>query len=272
MNRRDFLKKFILILREVSYRGTLLFTHPDGEFRRRALAVASTILACESKAHEIPCGICPVCTTSVNPDVIEYAASRFTGGVDSTGLHPEHGSKGGGREPSRGVELLRTMLARFRETPVVMGRRVLILHDIPSLSREALNTMLVELEEPPGKNIVLLSAADPFLVLPTIRSRALHLPIPDSFPNYPIPSHVSPSFPTTQSHTPDDPLMTRIDGKLSPNEKLDISIYRNIEQAAELLRLRRLYMSRRLSPELVRAFLAHQQVSPLFTSSSSQKI
>ncbi|MBI4127541.1 MAG: hypothetical protein HY459_00570 [Parcubacteria group bacterium] len=234
MKRLTLLRKFILILREVSYRGTLLFTHPDAELRRRALAVSSAILACASKAADPPCGKCSVCAMSVNPDIIEYSPSFSAGGV----------------------ELVRTLLARFRETPVVIGKRLLILHDIPNLSREALTTMLIELEEPPGNNVVLLSAADPLSVLSTIRSRALHLPIPDTFRNYPLSTHAGSSFLTTQSRTPGDPLVTRIDGELSQHATVEISKYRNIEYTAELLRLRRLYMSRRLSPELVRAFLA----------------
>jgi DNA polymerase III subunit delta' len=72
--------------------------------------------------------------------------------------------------------LLRTAAAR----PAMGGRKVFIIGDAEALvpqesSPEAANALLKLLEEPPADTTIVLTAADPDVLLPTIRSRLLAL-------------------------------------------------------------------------------------------------
>jgi DNA polymerase-3 subunit delta' len=79
---------------------------------------------------------------------------------------------------SHPVASIRLLLKRLALTPAMGNRKVFILGDaerlIPQLGTEvAANALLKALEEPPADSIILLTAADPNALLPTILSRVV---------------------------------------------------------------------------------------------------
>lgn len=79
------------------------------------------------------------------------------------------------------VEQIQDARARFQQTAMHGGYKVLIIEDAQQLSDAAANALLKTLEEPRGKACILLTTTDETKLLPTIRSRSqtLHLrPVP----------------------------------------------------------------------------------------------
>lgn len=65
-------------------------------------------------------------------------------------------------------------LSRF---PAEAARRVLLVESAERMSEEAQNALLKALEEPNGTSVIVLVTSRPFLMLPTIRSRAFRIPL-----------------------------------------------------------------------------------------------
>ncbi len=57
------------------------------------------------------------------------------------------------------------------------GWRIVIIDEAHALNRHGQNAILKAVEEPPRKTLILLTAATPGALLPTIRSRTRHLPL-----------------------------------------------------------------------------------------------
>jgi len=65
----------------------------------------------------------------------------------------------------------------FTQKPAEGGWRVCLIDDADALNRNAENGVLKTLEEPPDRAIIILLSSVPGRLLPTIRSRCLHLPL-----------------------------------------------------------------------------------------------
>ena len=83
---------------------------------------------------------------------------------------------------SHGIAAARLLLRRLSLTPVVGRRKVFIVGDaerlIPQRGMEdAANALLKALEEPPADSVIVLTAADPEALLPTILSRVVRVRI-----------------------------------------------------------------------------------------------
>jgi DNA polymerase-3 subunit delta' len=79
---------------------------------------------------------------------------------------------------SHPIAAVRLLLSRLALTPAVGKRKVFIVGDaerlIPQLGTEvAANALLKALEEPPADSVIILTAADPNALLPTILSRVV---------------------------------------------------------------------------------------------------
>jgi DNA polymerase-3 subunit delta' len=81
---------------------------------------------------------------------------------------------------SHGIAAVRLLLRRLSLTPAVGNRKVFIVGDaerlIPQRGMEdAANALLKALEEPPADTVIVLTAADPEALLPTILSRVVRV-------------------------------------------------------------------------------------------------
>ena len=90
------------------------------------------------------------------------------------GLHPDFQLL----EPEKGtlkIEQIRQGIKFLSYRPQLSSKRVLIINKADMMTRDAQNSFLKTLEEPPEQTIIILIATSPFSLLSTIRSRLLPL-------------------------------------------------------------------------------------------------
>jgi DNA polymerase III subunit delta' len=176
----------------------LLLAGPRGVGKQRLALWLAQLIQCEAPGQE-PCGECRPCRLVLSlqhPDVhwfvpVELSKRSGTGGADADkqvelvadALAEEMTAR---REQplyapvvglaSHPVAAVRLLLKRLVLTPAMGSRKVFIVGDaerlIPQLGTEvAANALLKALEEPPADSVIILTAADPSALLPTILSR-----------------------------------------------------------------------------------------------------
>ena len=131
---------------------------PSREARDSAAADLARALVC-SGAGEKPCGVCRDCRKAlagIHPDVI--TVERRT-------------DENGARKKEIYVEQVRGMIGDAYVLPNEAGRKVYVVKDADTMNPSAQNAALKMLEEPPASAAFILCAANPGMLLPTVRSR-----------------------------------------------------------------------------------------------------
>jgi DNA polymerase III subunit delta' len=134
-----------------------LFRGPDGVGKQLFARRVAATLNCRQKGDGAACGICPSCLkfrSGNHPDFIV--------------IRPEQG----GIKIDRIRELIRTLSYPPYESAV----RIVLLEDIHTMRREAANSLLKTLEEPPENNLLILTVESSKSILPTISSRCQCIP------------------------------------------------------------------------------------------------
>ena len=180
---------------------SLLLTGPRGVGKQRLALWLAQLIHCEAPGNRgtEPCGNCRACRLVLSlqhPDVhwfVPTELSKRGGGTDADkqvelvaeALAEEMTAR---REQplyppvaglaSHPVASVRLLLKRLVLTPAMGQRKVFIVGDaerlIPQLGTEvAANALLKALEEPPADSVLILTAADPGALLPTILSRVV---------------------------------------------------------------------------------------------------
>jgi len=178
----------------------LLLAGPRGVGKQRLALWLAQLIQCEARGQE-PCGECRPCrlvASLQHPDVhwfvpVELSKRGGSGGSDADkqidlvadALAEEMTAR---REQplyapvvglaSHPVASVRLLLRRLALTPAMGARKVFIVGDaerlIPQLGTEvAANALLKALEEPPADSVIILTAADPNALLPTVLSRVV---------------------------------------------------------------------------------------------------
>jgi DNA polymerase-3 subunit delta' len=178
----------------------LLLAGPRGVGKQRLALWLAQLINCEAPSQE-PCGQCRPCRLVLSlqhPDVhwfvpVELSKRGGTGAGDADkqveivadALIEEMTAR---REQplyappaglaSHPVASVRLLLKRLALTPAMGTRKVFIVGDaerlIPQLGTEvAANALLKALEEPPADSVIIITAADPNALLPTIMSRVV---------------------------------------------------------------------------------------------------
>jgi DNA polymerase-3 subunit delta' len=176
---------------------TLLVAGPVGVGKQRFALWTAQRLLCERAGSDTePCGECGPCHRILglgHPDVhwfvpiqrpkagepdkqVDEAAETLGELMEARRQRPLWGQADG--MWSHGIPSARLVLRRVVLTPVEAARKVIILGDAERLvaqagAEDAANALLKVLEEPPADTVVILTAADPRRLLPTIRSRAV---------------------------------------------------------------------------------------------------
>lgn len=184
----------------------LLLVGPRGVGKQRLALWLSQLIHCERPKSEPqePCGECRPCRLVVSlqhPDVhwfvplelnkrggggagggidadkqVELAADALAEEMTARREQPLYEPPAG--LASHPVAAVRLLLRRLAMTPAIGTRKVFIVGDaerlIPQLGTEvAANALLKALEEPPADSVIILTAADPNALLPTVLSRVV---------------------------------------------------------------------------------------------------
>lgn len=131
-----------------------LVTGPPGSGRSTAATAFAAALACP----EDGCGVCDTCRTAplgAHPDVDVITAPGLTYGVSEA----------------------RDLVARASMSPISSPWHAIVVEDADRLTEQAVNVLLKALEEPPPHTVWILCAPSVEDVLPTIVSRARHVPL-----------------------------------------------------------------------------------------------
>ena len=177
--------------------SSLLFHGPPGVGKQRLALWLGQLLLCSAPADGEPCGACQSCRMAVrleHPDLHWFFPLPRPKGAAGDRL-------GDALEEARAAELVLRRTDPLRATsadgmagiylahvhvllrsagsrPAMGHRKIFIVGDSEALvpqesSPEAANALLKLLEEPPADTTIILTAADPAVLLPTIRSRLL---------------------------------------------------------------------------------------------------
>lgn len=178
--------------------NSLLFHGPPGIGKQRMALWLAQLLLCTRRGPQGPCGTCQPCRLALrleHPDLHWYfplTRPKASGGADRLGeaLEEARAAELAARraEPLRptvpdglaGIYLahVHVLLRAAAVRPAMGDRKVFIIGDAEALvpqeaSPEAANALLKLLEEPSPDTTIILTAADPDVLLPTIRSRML---------------------------------------------------------------------------------------------------
>mgnify|MGYP001274230920 FL=1 len=188
--------------------GSILLHGPAGIGKQRLGLWLGQLLLCEAPAGEEPCGSCQHCRFALrleHPDLqwfFPLARPKGASGPEKLAAALEEARLAELEERARNGIWIATpgepvglflaqikTLARMAVTRPALGRRKVFLigqaeHLVAQdASPEAANALLKLLEEPPPDVTLILTAADPDELLPTIRSRLLPValrPLPDA--------------------------------------------------------------------------------------------
>jgi DNA polymerase-3 subunit delta' len=180
----------------------LLLAGPRGVGKQRLALWLAQLIHCEAAGpRQEPCGECRPCRLVLSlqhPDVhwfvpIELSKRGGSGGTDADKQievaaealaeemaarreQPLYGPPAG--LASHPVASVRLLLKRLALTPAMGKRKVFIVGDaerlVPQLGTEvAANALLKALEEPPADSVIIVTAAEPNALLPTMLSRVV---------------------------------------------------------------------------------------------------
>ena len=134
-----------------------LFRGPEGVGKRLFAQRMAANLNCGRILNGAACGKCPSCR-------------KF-----SSGNHPDFVTIG----PEQGsikIDRIRELIKAVSYPPYEAAMRVVVLEDIHTLRREAANSLLKTLEEPPEGNLLILTVESSKTILSTIASRCQTVP------------------------------------------------------------------------------------------------
>ncbi len=174
------------LARGLSMRAHALLLHAPGALGQFDLAMAlSRAWLCESPAAGRACGTCAACRlmdAHSHPDfhLLLPETLRISLGWGRNEAEASDDSEGKSKaKPSREIKIdaLRAAIDWSQRTSARGGAKVLVIHPAEAMNPVTANALLKTLEEPPGRLRLLLTAADPEGLLPTVRSRCQRLPI-----------------------------------------------------------------------------------------------
>jgi DNA polymerase-3 subunit delta' len=133
----------------------IILEGPKGSGRHTAALEIAASFACKERSEDnLPCGHCLGCRK-----VYE-------------GYCPDLFMVNSGEKATIGVDTIRDMISSLCFAPLESDRKVYVIEDAEKMTRQAQNTLLLSLEEPPEYIFFILITASAASLLETVRSRA----------------------------------------------------------------------------------------------------
>lgn len=129
-----------------------LFLGPSGVGKTLFAKEFAKMILCVGEQK--PCGTCKSCLQLEEKNQPDFIM-----------LEPEDGAIK--------IEKIRQMQAKILEKPIISSRKVYVIKDADTMTKEAGNCLLKTLEEPPAFITIILVASNESLLLNTIRSRCM---------------------------------------------------------------------------------------------------
>ncbi|MWV62726.1 DNA polymerase III subunit gamma/tau [Helicobacter saguini] len=147
-------KTLSLALDSEKIANAYLFSGLRGSGKTSSARIFARCLECEKKITSQPCGTCTNCKEALKGthiDIIELDGAS-----------------------NRGIDAIRDLIEQTKYRPVLGRFKVFIIDEVHMLTKEAFNSLLKTLEEPPPFVKFILATTDPLKLPPTILSRTQH--------------------------------------------------------------------------------------------------
>jgi len=134
-----------------------LFTGPEGVGKATLARELAAMLFCRQGIEDAPCGHCPACqqfASDNHPDFLHILP-------DGAAIK---------------ISQIREVKKQLAFAPLSARTRIILIEEAQTMRREAGNSLLKMLEEPPPDNLFLVVASDTQAILPTIVSRCQVIP------------------------------------------------------------------------------------------------
>ncbi len=140
---------------------SLFFVGPEGVGKMETALVVVKALNCLQKSDDSceECTSCVAINKKISPDVIEILPEKNVIKIDQ----------------------MRDLKSTVYLKPMVGKKRVFIIPDAELMNEAASNSILKILEEPPSFSHIIMLTKNPYLILPTIKSRCQVLSFPPVF-------------------------------------------------------------------------------------------
>lgn len=130
-------------------------------------------LLCSKKDATGSCGVCKSCTWMSSQSHPDYFSVDVEGNDTNEKLIP--------------VSVIRELKSFFELSPhQIGGKKIALINKADRLTRQAANALLKILEEPPASCVIILSTDEPYLILPTVKSRCQLIKLPQPSPEQSI--------------------------------------------------------------------------------------
>jgi len=134
-----------------------LFSGPDGVGKTTTALALTAYLFCKAPKDERPCGLCSGCLKFSSGNHPDFLAIKPDGAAIK-------------------IDQVRALIKELSFSPFEGAMRVVLIEDVQTMTRNAANSLLKILEEPPPDNLLLLVASDSEPILSTIISRCQLIP------------------------------------------------------------------------------------------------
>lgn len=171
-----------LLARRAQLPHALLFSGQRGVGKLDlARAFAQSLLCERTSASAVACGSCSACSWLAQGNHPDFRLLQPAALAEGEAAEAKNGDEAaGGKKASQQITIdqVRDLDDFLHVGTHRLGLRIVLLNPAEAMNRATANALLKSLEEPPAGTLFLLIASEMHRLLPTIRSRCQHVPVP----------------------------------------------------------------------------------------------